>query len=114
MIYCTCHLFYFYNTITGGVDYDSGPYTVTFPAGVTSVSFDVPIFEDDIVEDDEYIVLSIISNLLSSGVNQDYPNTTMIVIAKNDSKSYHYNIQTHDSNILYSYSTNYKSSGCYD
>jgi len=51
------------NIITGGgVDYNSGPYTVPFPAGVTSVSFDVPINNDNIVENNETFNLTILSS----------------------------------------------------
>ena len=50
------------NNITGGVDYDSGPYTVIFPAGVTSVSFDVSIIDDNMVENNETFDLTIVSS----------------------------------------------------
>ena len=47
------------NVTGGGVDYDSGPYTITFPAGVTSVSFGVLINDDNLLEDDEEFTLTI-------------------------------------------------------
>ena len=51
------------NNITGGgVDYDSGPYTVIFPAGVINVSFDVPIIDDNMVENNETFDLTIVSS----------------------------------------------------
>jgi len=43
----------------GGVDYDSGPYNVTFPAGITRVQFDVPINDDMILEGDESFALTV-------------------------------------------------------
>ena len=48
------------NNITGGgVDYDSGPYTVTFTAGQISVPFDIPINDDSILEGDESFTLTV-------------------------------------------------------
>ena len=32
------------------MDYTSGPYTVTFPAGVTLITFSIPINDDQILE----------------------------------------------------------------
>ena len=37
----------------------SGPYTVTFTAGVTTTSFVVSIFDDGVLEDDEDFKLEI-------------------------------------------------------
>jgi len=34
----------------GGIDYSSGPYMITIPAGVISVPFDAPITDDNLVE----------------------------------------------------------------
>ena len=36
--------------VTGKRDYDSGPYSVTFPANETSISFDVTIINDNVFE----------------------------------------------------------------
>ena len=68
------------NNITGGgVDYDSGPYTVTFPAGHTRASFDVSINDDDIFESNENFTLVIMKNSLPNGVIRDGPATVTIV-----------------------------------
>ena len=56
------------NVTGGGVDYDSGPYTVTFTAGMTMASFNVPINDDDILEDDEDFTLTIWSGTLPNRV----------------------------------------------
>ena len=64
--------------ITGGVDYDSGPYTVTFPAGVTSVSFNVTIFDDNMLENHEDFRLSISSRRLPAGVCAGKPSKVVI------------------------------------
>jgi len=44
---------------TGNADYASGPYIVTLPAGLTSVSFDIAIIDDNIHEEHEYFDLTI-------------------------------------------------------
>ena len=74
------------NVTGGGVDYDSGPYTVTFPAGVTSVPFDVPISDDNILEDDEVFTL-IINNSLPNRVtvNKRRGQATVFIL-NSDSK----------------------------
>ena len=54
--------------ITGGVDYNSGPYDVTFPAGVTSVSLNITIIKDDLMEDRETFNLIIANNSLPENV----------------------------------------------
>ena len=45
----------------GGVDYTSGPYTVTFLAGETNASFNVPINDDNIFEGNETFNITIAS-----------------------------------------------------
>jgi len=61
-------------------DYGSGPYQVTFTAGETISSFDVPITGDNIVEDDETIDLSIQSISLPSRVSVTNPSQATITI----------------------------------
>ena len=72
-----------------GVDYDSGPYTVTFPAGVISVPFDVPIIDDNILEDDEDFHLNIVSitTLLINRASASGQTQTTVTIMDDDSKS---------------------------
>ena len=71
-------------SIGGGVDYDSGPYNVTFPAGQTIVSFNVPINDDNILEDDEQFDLTIISSSLPNGFTVDNPSQVVVTITDND------------------------------
>ena len=78
------------NVTGGGVDYDSGVYNVTFPVGVTSVPFDVPINGDDILEDDEVFTLTIIANSLPSKVSRGNPGRATITIINVISKSFVY------------------------
>ena len=74
------------NVTGGGVDYDSGPYTVTFPAGVTSVPFDVGINNDNIYEGNEDFGLTIIRNTLPAGVRRGNPDSATVTIVDNDRK----------------------------
>jgi len=73
-----------YNIITGDVDYDSGPYAVTFPAGMTSVRFDVPIINDNIVENDEYLILNIMRRTLPNGVTHGNNDQATVTILDDD------------------------------
>ena len=54
------HSIYF---IGGGVDYNSGPYDVTFTAGMTNVSFNVTIINDTLLESNETFNLTIMNML---------------------------------------------------
>jgi len=67
------------------VDYTSGPYTVTFPAGETSVTFDVPI-TDDILEGNENFMLTIDQSSLPTGVNRGDPSEATVTIVDDDGK----------------------------
>ena len=72
--------------VGGGVDYDSGPYVVQFDVGVTRVSFNVSLNDDNIMEGNELFNLSINTQSLSSSVTVgDYGQTT-VTILPNDRK----------------------------
>ena len=74
-------------TFTGeGIDYDSGPYAVTFPALVTSVPFKVSLNDDDILEENETFILTINQSSLPSGVTVSNPSVTTVNIVDNDRK----------------------------
>ena len=68
------------------MDYDSGPYTVTFPAGEESVSLNISIYDDDIFEHNENFVLTINVSSLPSGVYVGNHNKTIVTIVNNDGK----------------------------
>jgi len=70
--------------IIGGVDYNSGPYTVLVPAGVTSVPFDVQIIDDNIIEEEENFTLVIRNVSLPDLVIRGFSVTVTIV--DNDGK----------------------------
>ena len=50
------------------MDYTSGPYPITFPAGQTNATFNVPINDDNIFEIDENFILTINPSLLSTRI----------------------------------------------
>jgi len=68
------------------VDYNSGPYLVTFPAGMTSVTFDVSITDDSILEGNENFMLTINQSSLPEVVNTGIPSEATVTIVDNDSK----------------------------
>ena len=68
------------DAFTGGhVDYTSGPYTVTFPAGETHVTFKVSITNDIIMEENENFNLTIDPSSLSSDITVINQATVTIV-----------------------------------
>ena len=52
------------------MDYTSGPYTVTFPAGSTTATFNISINDDDIMEGDENFMLTINETSLPTNVTR--------------------------------------------
>ena len=72
--------------LIGGDDYHSGPYNITFPAGVTTVSFNISIHDDDMYEDDENFTLTINNNSLPDGIITGSPSTIIMIIKDDDSK----------------------------
>ena len=86
---CRIHFSLFFNAIhfiAGDIDYE---YTrrqlnITFPAGVTCHSFEVPIINDKLSESDEKFYIVIMNESLPYGVNiGDHGNTT-VTIQDND------------------------------
>ena len=72
--------------VGGGVDYDSGPYIVQFDVGVTRVSFNISLNDDNIMEGNELFNLSINTQSQYSSVTVgDYGQTT-VTILPNDRK----------------------------
>ena len=68
------------NNTGGGVDYDSGPYTVTFPAGTTRASFDVPINDDNFCENNEDFTLTILRGTLPDGITREGGRGTVTIV----------------------------------
>ena len=63
------------------MDYTSGPYTVTFLAGNTTATFDVPINDDNILEGTENFILTIDDTSLASGLTVGDPGQATVNIA---------------------------------
>ena len=72
--------------VGGGVDYNSGSYTVQFDAGVTSALMTVSIHDDNILEADEHFNLSINAESLPIRVTVGEPGQTTVTILANDRK----------------------------
>ena len=68
------------------MDYTSGPYTVTFPAGVTIIPFDVPIIDDKTSEDVENFMLTINQTSLPTDVSQHTASKATVNIVDNERK----------------------------
>ena len=68
------------------MDYTSGPYTVTFPAGQTTATFYVPINDDNIYEINENFILTIDETSLPTGVTCSSPNEATVTILDDDRK----------------------------
>ena len=67
-------------------DYNSGPYSVIIPAGMTNVPFDVPIIDDTILEENETFTLEINSSSLPSRITVSNPSQARVVIRNDDCK----------------------------
>ena len=74
-----------------GDDYDFGPYTVTFPAGMTSAALSILITDDEIYESDEAFYLNI--DRLSLPPNVAVGDISQVTV----------NILNDDGNFSYSY-----------
>ena len=67
------------------MDYTSGPYTVTFSAGMLNISFNISINDDNIFEENEKFTLTIYQSL-PTGVMVGNPDQTTVIIVDNDRK----------------------------
>ena len=68
------------------MDYGSGPYTVTILAGQTNATFDVPIIDDMILENNEDFMLIIDNTTLPNNVTRGDPGEATVNIVDNDRK----------------------------
>ena len=69
-----------YKCTGGGIDYNPGPYDVTFTAGVTRVAFNIQIANDAVHEGNESFALTVRSTSLPSGVNRGSPGMATVTI----------------------------------
>ena len=83
-LYVDCHMSTIYNTLEN-VDYTSGPYMTTVPAGMTNASFNVGIIDNDELENTENFYLNIDSSLLPNNV-MSHPSQVTVTILDDDCK----------------------------
>ena len=74
--------------LTGGADYETGPYTVTFTAGQQYAALIVSPMDDNTTELSEYFRAMITSTDQPSAVEIGSPNMTFITIEDNDPGSF--------------------------
>ena len=74
------------NLTGGGVDYNSGPYYLTFSAGVTSASFNVIINNDNVLEDNEEFNLIINAHSLPNNIITAGHHRARVIIRNDDGK----------------------------
>ena len=72
--------------IGGGIDYDSGPYNVTFPPGVITVPFNIPITDDKVLESNEVFKLTIDISSLPNDVTASSPRQATVTVVEDDCK----------------------------
>ena len=78
------------NLIAGnGVDYESGPYVVRFPAGIKEVKFNVSINDDETVEEIESFTLTIVQKSLNNRVFRFNPFQATVYIVSDDREGIH-------------------------
>ena len=70
----------FHDSALGDDDYNSGPYVVTFPAGATNASFNVTIFDNNHLENNEIIYFTINSSSLPDNIVSDPSEVTMTIL----------------------------------
>ena len=70
----------------GGIDYNSGPYNVTFSPGVTRAPFDIMINNDNILERNESFRLTIAMDSLPKKVTNVSIAQATVIIVDDDSK----------------------------
>jgi len=70
----------------GGVDYNSGLYTIIIPAGQTFVPFNVSINDDNVFEGTEDFDLTIDPSSLPDGVTGGDPGSATVTIVDNEGK----------------------------
>ena len=68
------------------MDYTSGPYIFTIPAGQTTATFEVPITDDMILESNENFMLTINETSLPDHITRGTPEEAAVNIVDDDRK----------------------------
>ena len=79
------HAFMHYTAVRGE-DYNSGPYYVTLPAGITHLSFNISILDDKMLEEDENFILTIDPSSLPCSVSVGNHNPATVTILEDECK----------------------------
>ena len=77
---------YLHTYLGKDVDYQSGPYNVTFPTGITAVSLNVPITNDNILEEDEEFTVKINNASLPENFITNTSGIATVTIRNDDGK----------------------------
>jgi len=83
-----------------GIDYVSGPYSVTIPAGMIRASFNVSVVYDIILETDENFILTIISSSQPSHVIIKDPTQATVIIMDDDGKQTSHHLDNNKNNNM--------------
>lgn len=70
----------------GNADFDPGPFNVSFPAQMTTASFNVPIIDDSMFEGNETFTVTIVPSTLPSRVVPGAGCVVTVTIDDDDSK----------------------------
>jgi len=70
----------------GGVDYGSGPYTVTIPAGNTNATLSIAITDDSINEGNEDFTVAIVASSLPDDCTIGPVGSATVQIVDDDGK----------------------------
>ena len=70
----------------GGIDYESGPYSVMILAGMTSAQFNISIINNGVLEQNENFNLTINASSLPSRVFVTDPYQVTVTIRDDDGK----------------------------
>ena len=68
----------------GNVDYTSGSYSVEFLAGMTNVSLNISLIDDDVLENNENFYLSIDEDSLPTSIIAGATDRTIVNIVDDD------------------------------
>ena len=74
------------NVIGGGVDYNSGPYSIKILAGANRMTFNISINNDNILEDNEEFSLIINNTSLPSCVITNSSGRSTVIVRDDDSE----------------------------
>ena len=75
-----CYNKYLMCDMIGGVDYQSGPYSVMIPTGLMSALLNIPITDDNILERNESFDLCISRLMPPSQVMDDASKATVTIV----------------------------------